>query len=485
MKKAANYVMIGTTMFLMVFCGVETKKSGKNTILISADNEINISDPANGYYKLIPDLPLPPVNKIQNHNDKDSLTFYLQNEADSLSWRTFIAINWPANDNGSPDSTKTFGSETDFTVFEHWMLSTNLYVDSGQTAKPWEYGTDENSRPLNANDTTDFRIIPKFESIDKTDADNLPVIDVNGKYTMFMIYYNKQAYDYMVKGNLYSKKGQQNFVKTWPTLTEGLKIAIDGEPVGIEKKFKRAYFSVGTTKDSTFSAGNTTFYFTRNLGTILLKTGWRIMMPNDDKGRYYTKKITIKSGKQIEIGLVAMHISHKVAEATQWVWSTFEHVDNAPEMANDGSAIVEDNIHYSYFNKTKNDPSKYNLPTDKSLYFDGTQRTPVQVVRVNKIESSTEKINNFYRENIKRFEPKSVWQYYKLVGTQWPGAPEFFTESSDYTPPILANTVLETYLQKTSSCLGCHSQARFLYSDPTTSGIGYNADFVWGLSNAK
>lgn len=208
-------------------------------------------------------------------------------------------------------------------------------------------------------------------------------------------------------------------------------------------------------------------------------------MPNDDKGRYYTRKVTIKSGKEIEIGLVAMHIAHKVAEATQYVWSTFEHIDNAPEMADDGSAIVDDNIHYSYFNKTKNDTSKYNSPTDTSLYFNGTQRTPAQVVRRNKILSITEEINNYYRENIKKFEPESVWQYYKLVGTQWPGKPEFFTVSGDYTPPLLANTVLETYLQKTSSCLDCHSQARFLYNDPATSGIGYSADFVWGLSNAK
>jgi hypothetical protein len=180
-----------------------------------------------------------------------------------------------------------------------------------------------------------------------------------------------------------------------------------------------------------------------------------------------------------------MHIAHKVSEATQWVWSTFEQIDNAPEMADDGSAIIENDKNYSYFDKTKNDPSIFNLATDSSLYFDGTPRKPAQVVRVNKIEESTEKINDFYRENIKKHEPESVWQYYKLVGTQWPFDFALFTTGGDYTPKILANTALETFSQSTSSCMECHSQARFLYDDPASRGMGYNADFIWGLANVK
>lgn len=484
-RKLSIYLAIAATMFSMVFCANRTKKTENSLMLFSSAGETNISDPVNGYYKMLADLPLPLVTKIPNYKNQDSLKAFLQNEADSFSWRTFIAINWPANDNGSPDSTKSFGSETNYTVFEHWMPATNLYVDSGQSVKPWNFGIGENAQPLNSGQITDFRIIPKFESINKTDADNLPVIDVNGKYTLFIIYYNKQAYDYMVKGELYSKRGQQNFVKTWPSLTEGLKVTIGGQPIGIEKNFKRAYFSVGTTKDSTIVKHDTTFYFTQNPGTVLLKSGWRMMMPDDDKARYYTKKVTIKSGKEIEIGLVAIHIAHKVSEATQWVWSTFEHIDNAPEIAEDGTAIVDNNVHYGYFNKTNNDPSKYNVPSDSTLFFDGTQRTPTQIVRANNIETSTEKINNYYRANIRKYSPESVWQYYKLVGTQWPFSFDLFTAGGDYTPPVLANTVLETYMQKTSSCMDCHSQARFLHNDPATSGMGYNADFVWGLANVK
>lgn len=82
-------------------------------------------------------------------------------------------------------------------------------------------------------------------------------------------------------------------------------------------------------------------------------------------------------------------------------------------------------------------------------------------------------------------DSNSVWQYYQLVGTQWPFLPTLFTSGEGYTPNIMANTVLETFEQKNSSCMGCHSNARFLTSDTTTRGYGYNADFIWGLTNVK
>lgn len=472
-------------LFLLFLAMCQSNRPTNADVVEQAVDKADITNPANGYYKLSADLNLPVVTQIPNYKNNDTLIAFLQGKADTFSWRTFIAINWPANENGMPDTTKYFGQKANFTVFEHWMPSTNIYVNPGETPKDWNYGLMDNKYPSNSGAVTSFRIIPKFESIDKTSADNLPVVDVHGKYTLFEIFYNKQAYDYVTQGKLYSKEGQQEFVKTWPSLTKGLKVTDKGKPIGIEETYKRAYFSVGTTVDSTIVQGDRTYYFTHNTGTVILKTGWKLFAPTDDKSRYFTRKVTIKSGEEIDVGLVAMHIAHKVSEATQWVWSTFEHVDNAPDMADDGSAMIQEGVNYSYFNKEKDNQATYNLPTDSSLYFDGTQRKPAQVVRLNKIEESTEKVNNYFQNTIKKFQPNSPWQYYKLVGTQWPFEFELFTPGGDYTPKLLANTVLETFIQNTSSCMDCHSQARFLYSDPASRGAGYNADFVWGLANAK
>jgi hypothetical protein len=250
-RKAVIYVLIVISFFTTIKCGskITTTKNNNNLFQVSID-KTDITNPANGFYKMPSDLALPLVTNIPNYNNEDTLKAFLQNAADDFSWKSFIALNWPANEDGTPDSTKTFGSESDFTVLEHWMPSTNLFVDSNQVPKEWNYGLKDNLHPFNSGSVTNFRIIPKFESIDKSDAENLPLVDVYGKYTLFLIYYNRQAYDYVVKGNLYSKKGQQNFVKNWPSLTEGLKVTQDGKPFGIEKNFKRAYFSVGTTQDS-------------------------------------------------------------------------------------------------------------------------------------------------------------------------------------------------------------------------------------------
>lgn len=489
---------MGISIFTLVNCGSGPQSTSQNSLIQADVDKTDITNPANRYYKMPNSLALPNVTLIPHYKNTDSLKAFLQNFADTFSWRSFIALNWPANEDGSPDSTKTLSSESDFTVLEHWMPGTNLFVDSNQVPKEWNYGISDNQHPLNSNKITDFRIIPKFDRFDKSDAENLPLVDQNRKYTLFQIFYNRQAYDYVVKGKLYSKKGQQEFVKNWPSLTEGLKVTKNGKPLGIEETFKRVYFSVGTTKDSTItktgreilpddkdSNAVVTFKFISNPGSVILKTGWRIMTPNDDKKRYYTRKVLVKSGSEIEIGLVAIHITHKASEATQWVWSTFEHVDNAPEMAADGSAIIDAQKNYSYFNKNNNDPANFNIPTDSSLFFDGTPRKPAQVVRVNKVEKSTEKINAYYLGLIKKYEPESVWQYYKLIGTQWPFDPDLLTPGRNYTPEILANTVLETFNQTTSSCMDCHSHAKFLHGDPASRGYGYNSDFIWGLANVK
>jgi hypothetical protein len=78
-------------------------------------------------------------------------------------------------------------------------------------------------------------------------------------------------------------------------------------------------------------------------------------------------------------------------------------------------------------------------------------------------------LNAYYRALFKG----SVWENYQLISTQWAtgGAPQG-------TPPVLANTTMETYIQSTASCLGCHGQA------PKASGDG-SADFSFLLMEAQ
>jgi len=81
-------------------------------------------------------------------------------------------------------------------------------------------------------------------------------------------------------------------------------------------------------------------------------------------------------------------------------------------------------------------------------------------------------------------ETGSVFQHYELIGTQWPETTAPGQSGQPPTvfnaiPALLGNTTLETYIQNTSSCMGCHSVAG---TDRTRRWV--SADFTFTLNNA-
>src|SRR5262249_31419296 len=74
---------------------------------------------------------------------------------------------------------------------------------------------------------------------------------------------------------------------------------------------------------------------TNTLGSIMVKAAWRIKTDKDDASRYYATAAQIynsqtKTCAPATVLLVGLHIAHKVDPFTEWVWSTFEQVDNVP-----------------------------------------------------------------------------------------------------------------------------------------------------------
>jgi len=228
-------------------------------------------------------------------------------------------------------------------------------------------------------------------------------------------------------------------------------------------------------------------------GAVMLKAAWKQMTSADDPSRYYTVKAKIlqKSNApcaDVTMGLVAFHIGHKVDGFAQWIWSSFEQVDNVPN--DDGSRPAG----RMTFNNGTADPQTVggwaNRPDSKQLLAPG-DRKKAQVTRLNPIPttpagSSTVDLNKFYREAL----AKTVWTNYQLVITQWPAAPVpkdkfkpkenqgVYPQDSGGPFPVnnAVNTAMETFFQSQSdavgaggnSCMQCHYGA----------GI---ADFSWSL----
>jgi hypothetical protein len=476
----------------------------------------NISDislcGANAAYHIPFSVILPLAQDIPGFRDTTTLINFLQNRFDILSWETFIALNWPSDANGNPDSTACFTAKTGETVWENWMPSTKIFVPAGQKPAEWETGRFKEAayygitplaaaelpekpgdiHPLNSGNSSTLRIGKVDSMFTIFDAEQFPVVDKNHMYTLFENFYNRQAYDYIVKSGLYSKAGQLQFSKTWPSYTKGLTVVTSGnDTINIEKTYQRAYFPVGNIKDSSKTIGNTTYNFSKNEGAIIIKSAWIVLTSKSDYQNYYTRTVNVKEKngkiKTRTLGLVGMHIIHKVAEVTQWVWSSFEHIDNAPLLDTaTGEAILQPGVDYLYFNEKNTDTSLYNRHPDSIYQPNPFSRKQSQVVRIYPSLKSTDSINDQFHALIAKTDKNSVWLHYRLVGTQWPFNPNLFTKGSDYQPALLGNPILETYIQKTSSCMDCHSAARFLYNGSKTNfNYGFNADFIWGLADAK
>ena len=72
-------------------------------------------------------------------------------------------------------------------------------------------------------------------------------------------------------------------------------------------------------------------------GSIAIKAAWLDMagFSRARRKRFYTRKAVVKdpaSGKcsTVTVGLVGLHIVQKTASRPQWIWSSFEQVDTAP-----------------------------------------------------------------------------------------------------------------------------------------------------------
>ena len=214
-------------------------------------------------------------------------------------------------------------------------------------------------------------------------------------------------------------------------------------------------------------------------GSIEVKSAWREFTASDDaatRSRFYRVNAMVQdyrtgSGAVKELGLIGMHIVQKTPLRPQWVWSSFEHVDNVP-------AIGQSPTPGSKFTLNNADPARQSLePATKTdavkdsnyltasgepiITFNGGMPAgiPMQVVRKLPIATQTSATNTRYQNKLSG----TVWANYMLVVTQWPtdvaagdGQP-FPADPKGISGDLsVANTTMETYFQNSTSCMTCH-----------------------------
>jgi hypothetical protein len=410
---------------------------------------------------------------------------------DTFMWQNFVAIMWPSRpeDHGEPYR------PNDPAVFQRgyvdglqpaflgWKSAFDLYTQDGSEPAAWDQPSPQN--PCKNVPDTDRKLKLVMTSKFGTTADELnqafggPLIDQTGLLTRYEVRFNRVEYDYVRKNKFYNQAN-------WPA--NGL------PPI---------YFPP-SSRDQ--------------LGAIEVKVAWRDLSRVEEqyRSRFFNVeawavqadscKSTEPNGqgriydctcKPTRVGLVGFHINHKVDRYPQWVWSTFEQVDNLGE-----DPSLPPGMKPSYYNGAKANPADHPGYSYEPAPISSTEEAsarliPVNVTRLSAIPSTptalpTTTINANYRALMKG----TVWENYWLIGTQWstlPASPAptpiqppwSATNQEDFgcedgTPATvggmafpacqLANITMETYHQL-DSCQNCHQGAQRA-----------GADFSWSLA---
>ena len=371
---------------------------------------------------------------------------------DDYSWRTFVAMVWPAakGQRGVPDSAKDVGAAGP-RVFETYKSLWEIFHDDGSAPNP-----DFNSAGAAADNAC--RADAGFGGVvlaSRNGRDDIgqagigellgPLVAQNGRYVRYQTLYNRVEFDDIVRHKFY--------------LRSNLPVVPSPRPDAPVFQFAN--------------------------GSIAIKAAWLDMagLSRARRRRFYTRSAVVKdpaTGKcsSVTVGLVGLHIVQKTPSRPQWIWSSFEQVDTAP------------NFQGAVGTFTLNDGTPGPMPAENPLALVPLARQPAAPFNVIRsaqapIHFDTSVTNRGYQELLRN----TVWQYYKLVVTQWPLQPgnqalpvpatqtgEIFhtfpgTGPGTSAKSAFANLAMETFDQGRPElgCMSCHNQARM------------GADFMWSV----
>src|SRR5262249_33163372 len=119
-------------------------------------------------------------------------------------------------------------------------------------------------------------------------------------------------------------------------------------------------------------------------GCVEIKAAWKQLGPSDDMKKFYTiSAIRIDpvthapSPRPIPFGLVGLHVVTRTEKAQKWVWSTFEHVDNAPDVGE-----MKLKPRYNFNDPKKAQPAKGFAFKPLNTDAVANPTTPTQITRV-------------------------------------------------------------------------------------------------------
>lgn len=442
-----------------------------------------------------------------------------QDGMNCYAWQMFVALNWAVSPGwpatpaqaGEPDrnaSISSFGVPatpgkpmTDTTVWQSFMTAPGIFKPNAATPDMWGQTVGAPSgctssrgaprRILSATAKSAIHPEHRFNlstgtqsaiSDEILEATGGWLVDQEGQLVFFERLVGKAEYDYLVSKKLYDAGNQAAVVNsaTGLALPKGASAAKLTSPQSQEE-----------------------------LGAFELKAAWRNLTGKQQLWDRYlttTAYLTSPDGSCTEavVGLVGLHIIHKTASMPNFVWTTFEQVDNVP--VGDGAAAAGG---YSFNDGKGTAPANQMPKCDPNCDY----TTPIQVTRLVATPSGLQSVNSDMQTFFSaQTGGSSVFQHYKLVNVLWDGAPTRTNPGKGATVPLVygtfqsqanapvANTTMETYAQfgiKTKggglqpSCAACHQNATIAGSRSLASdfsfllGTAHSASQVAGVNVSK
>jgi hypothetical protein len=221
------------------------------------------------------------------------------------------------------------------------------------------------------------------------------------------------------------------------------------------------------------------------IGALITKSSWWIVPPGQDAEGYYCTTgsigciVSSEKGQlivcgtisNVKVALVGLHVVGVVRDHPEFLWATFEHKDNAPNLPPNlkpkSPEPVSDKDWTFYAKDTP--ANKCNLLNADEVQLVNAKKQTLDprtnVFRQYAWGGGTEENQaniEALNDNIhKKLPPKSVWRNYNLIGTVWlpPNSlkPNQFTLSDNTAGSThLANATMETFAQP-SNCFSCHN----------------------------
>lgn len=374
----------------------------------------------------------------------------------ALSWQLFKFLVWPASDQrGKPDANKKITDEGPRT-FESLKADWEIFLPDASQPADWNVypPTAEpcSNDPALKPGTLVLASFNKFGSLREVLEPGLGnfLIAQNQTYVRYGVGYNETVFRKIKDGGFF----KTDVVSQIPDAPLGNDISPPGklEP-----------------------------------GALTVKSAW-VELPEGgpnyiDPSRFYVRQDALIQDPESQekrpcrvarVGLVGLHIVYKTPSRPQWVWSTFEHVDNVPDPTATpslGARFTFNDGNPDHHMSVRPEPD-FQIPKPVDANGPGQPPRAFQVERLQHIEQEAQTANGVQQAQLGSLG--SVWKNYKLVMTQWPVFPYSPAMGADASKPscgmrnstATVNTTMETFHQTSPppsclvfrTCMGCHAQ---------------------------